>query len=177
MATKKLGKVSRKKRIMKNFSEVTTVAPPPVPEEAKVLSQIERIAQLANSTNALKYGPEVITGLYTHFSAMTTEELTAKLKSKTITALEKSIIVNIAKINTTGKDSMSALEYMHERIFGKMENKTSITGANGGPIQIQNKNKEVLEAKLSQMSDEELEKFEKNLSAMEALLGDEGNES
>lgn len=144
--------------------------PPEVPVEARALSQIERIAKMGLDYGKM-FDQTTAKGLYAHYSTLTVAELQAKLKTPTLTALERSVIVHLAKINSTGKDSLNAIQYLHERLFGKVENKTEITGANGGPLKVENDTKVEVERKLTEMSDEELAEFEKNLMGIKGLIG------
>lgn len=144
-------------------------APPAVPEEAKTLSQIERLARLGTDYGKV-FNQESAKGLYAYYGTLTMAELQAKLKTNTLTVLERSVIVHITKINSTGKDSLNAIQYLHERVYGKVENKTEITGANGGPLRIENEAKVDLERKLTEMSEEELAEFEANLTKIKGAL-------
>jgi hypothetical protein len=155
--------------------EVIAQQPPKVPEEAVVMSQIERLSKIGTDY-ADKLNAGTLKGLYQYFGSLTVAEISAKLKSPSLTAFERSVIIHIAKINSTSKDGMEAIKYLHDRGFGKMETKLEHTGIGGGPIKVEENVALKIERAVAKMTDAELDAFEESMFAVGSAL-DESDET
>lgn len=164
-------KKTKKKKIedpIKKAFKSKREEPPELPESVSNLPQINRLAQMGVDYGKV-FNQETAKGMFSFYGSLTVQELQAKLNTPSITVLERTIIGAIATATGKGRDAMDAKKYIHERTFGKVENKLEHSGLGGGPIKVENENK--MELVIANMTNKELEALNESLDAVESMVG------
>jgi hypothetical protein len=161
--------MAKKIKPINMLPKTLSVEPPELPIEVRAMSQIERLSKMG--TDCIRMNQQSLSGVYNVLSGMSIPELQAKLKSPSLTVLERSIIIHITKISSTSKDGLDAIKYLHDRVAGKVESKLEHTGVNGGPIKMEIDAATQLERTMANMTDKEIDALEDTMNHLDVIVG------
>lgn len=140
------------------------------PIDLQVTRELDRISSMTDYSSSLDQLS--IKGMYAYYGSLSPETLTELLKDNTLSALSRTVITTFALASLKNKNSLQAIQYIHDRTFGKVEQKLELSGKNGKPIELGITKREEFKGKLKSLSKEELAELKSTIKTVGDILGD-----